>query len=684
MKATARILPICLCTALTLIFGEASFGAEPSPESPALEFTATSVESTMAEPAPEPEMPNVWIEAMFVELDGDASEELEGRLGFRLSPPDGKTILNAREREKLVAAIEEMRGSRIVASLSVLTISGQQTQSEDVEELTFPTEYDTETVGTPAGGAPPISGEVFMVTPGNWEQRDVGAILNVTPSILRDDRIALVLMPEVTLLAGWEDYGNKRYPIRQPIFRTWNKTTTVIIPNGSTFVLKESPVSPLGRGSPEIRAVSAKRAEIPTGPETPKPVGAPREPPRSLERRARDYARGLAREEAEVVKMKGQLMLDSRDQLLQYQELALWTRSRNETMAKMAKLRTEIQALSSMSADERVNTIQGNPAVYQLIADLVKEEARLESLLTQYGQDHPEIVGRKRVIEMIKKRLHDLAKGLLASKEAELAALEAYEEGLKGILDRLKEEITESEKLYAEYLSRKSEIEMKRAVLQRVQQRLFELGDSQAVEEANPNRQTILDKLETIIPEVKFEKATLKRIADFVSREYGVEVVIDPTVFTSSGTGRVMPPSGIDIAVKNVPLKDMLGYALKPLNLKYAVEDHAILIAPVDYLDPESLETEIFRLAAGNARAIEKSLRRSSIPWPKGTNVIVKQPTEPGPGTGTLIVTNTPNNMVLVRELVHAWDRPAPRQKGAPKSGTTLLTIISAKIVESK
>jgi type II secretory pathway component GspD/PulD (secretin) len=213
---------------------------------------------------------------------------------------------------------------------------------------------------------------------------------------------------------------------------------------------------------------------------------------------------------------------------------------------------------------------------------------------------------------------------------------------------------------------------------------LFELGENQVTEEPNPNRQKIREKLQTIIPEVKFENATLKQIADFVSREYALEVVIAPTVLLSEGRASVMPPSGIDIAVKNVPLKDMLGYALKPLNLKYVVEDHAVLITPSDYLDPESLETEIFRLAAGNARAIEKSLRRSGIPWPKGTNVIVKQPTEPGPGTGTLIVTNTPNNMVLVRELVHAWDRPAPRQKGAPKAGTTLLTIISAKIVESK
>jgi hypothetical protein len=676
MKATACILPICLCMTLTLVFGGSSFGAEPRPEWTALGPTATSVEIGAAEPAPEPEMPNVWIEAMFVELDGDASDELEGRLGFRLSPPDGKTILNARERERLVAAIEEMRGSRIVASLSVLTISGQQTQSEDVEELTFPTEYDTETVSTATSGAPPISGEVFMVTPGNWEQRDVGAILNVTPSILRDGRIALVLMPQLTLLAGWENYGNERYPIRQPIFRTWNKTTTVIIPNGSTFVLKESPVSPL------------KHARVgvppqPSGRVRQRAVGRIRDrikaPPR-IQPKAADT---LQKEEQELLRLRSQLRLDSQDQLMQYQELSRWSSARNEVKARIAELKSQIETLGGLEENELVNAIQGNPAIYQLATELAKQEAKLESLLSHYGPEHPEVVGQKRRVQVIKEKVRDLAKGFLDDKKAELTHLEAYDKELDKIAGHLKEEIAEAEKLYSDYLQRKSQLERKRAIFDVFYEGGLEPRESEAIEEKpNPNRAKILGKLETMIPKASFEDAPLSEVLDFLSEQCDVDFVIDAGVFEGGRDGRTDLGGNITVNLTNVPLKDALKYILKWKNLKYVVEDHAVLITPSDYLDPESLETEIFRLAAGNARAIEKSLRRSGIPWPKGTNVIVKELTEPG--TGTLIVTNTPNNMVLVRELVHAWDRPAPRQKGAPKAGTTLLTIISAKIVESK
>jgi len=229
-----------LFVALALGLGGSSYGTEGTTEG-APTATTFVIGGLRAEPVPAPYSPNVWVEAVFVELDRSLTRELERRAGFKLSPPDGKTILTPEEKERLLAAIAKTPGARVIASLAVLTINGQQTQSEDVEELTFPTEYDTETInigGSFGGQTNLISGEVFMVTPGNWEKRDVGIILNVTPTVSADGKmISLVLMPEVTDLVRWVNYGNEFYPINQPIFETRNVTTSVYVNDGETIVL---------------------------------------------------------------------------------------------------------------------------------------------------------------------------------------------------------------------------------------------------------------------------------------------------------------------------------------------------------------------------------------------------------------------------------------------------------------
>lgn len=138
-------------------------------------------------------------------------------------------------------AIDQTDWSELLSAPRITTISGQQAQIEVIQELTYPTEYDTETInigGGLGGTTNLISGEVFMVTPGNWETRDVGIILNVTPSVSADGKmITLLLMPEVSDLVKWINYGNEIYPIQQPIFETRNVTTSVHVNDGETIVL---------------------------------------------------------------------------------------------------------------------------------------------------------------------------------------------------------------------------------------------------------------------------------------------------------------------------------------------------------------------------------------------------------------------------------------------------------------
>jgi Flp pilus assembly secretin CpaC len=201
---------------------------------------------------------NVWVEAVFIQMERGITRHFEESIGFKLSPPDGKALLNAEEKETILAAVEKTEKARIIASLSCLTIPGQQTQTEHVEEFTYPTEYKAE-------------GDTIV--PGNWEQRDIGAILNVTPTAQEREEgtlIYLILMPEVTTLCGWKTYDGSEFG--QPIFMTSNITTTVAVPDGMTFALKQSPVTspfvsqavdPEGATSPEnqvtlLLLVSAK------------------------------------------------------------------------------------------------------------------------------------------------------------------------------------------------------------------------------------------------------------------------------------------------------------------------------------------------------------------------------------------------------------------------------------------
>jgi type II secretory pathway component GspD/PulD (secretin)/tetratricopeptide (TPR) repeat protein len=169
----------------------------------------------------------------------------------------------------------------------------------------------------------------------------------------------------------------------------------------------------------------------------------------------------------------------------------------------------------------------------------------------------------------------------------------------------------------------------------------------------------------------------------------------EPTGMTP-GRGVYAPPqqSTITLHLTDVPLKDVLKYVLRFKNLKYVVEDYAILIIPIDYVLPEEMVTEIFRLSTsgigisataqagtmgegeegfgfdgggygeagfgqeaggggGQPQTIKEWLKGATgVSWPEGSDLVYHQP------TATLIVTNTPTNMVLIRELIRIWDRP--------------------------
>lgn len=126
--------------------------------------------------------------------------------------------------------------------------------------------------------------------------------------------------------------------------------------------------------------------------------------------------------------------------------------------------------------------------------------------------------------------------------------------------------------------------------------------------------------LNTRFPEIKFENVTLREAMGFLSRGAEVNIVIDPAVYASAAASaapsfpRNASPRPASLAaspatpdetritlhLKNVPLGVALKYILRYKNLRYIVDDYAIVIVPIGIAMPEDLVTEVFRLRTGD------------------------------------------------------------------------------------
>lgn len=165
-------------------------------------------------------------------------------------------------------------------------------------------------------------------------------------------------------------------------------------------------------------------------------------------------------------------------------------------------------------------------------------------------------------------------------------------------------------------------------------------------------------KLDIPIEEVCFENAPLKDVVEFLAREADINIVFDASAMALlasdqpaeeeaaealaeaqagpeeaepgfEGAEADLPPAEppgpvrrdlVTIHLKDVPLKDVLKYVLRFKGLKYIVEDYAIVIVPVDWVDRGELVTEVFHLTTSGLgpRQIVDTLRRQPESWEDG------------------------------------------------------------------
>ncbi len=159
------------------------------------------------------------------------------------------SILTNPELTVILHALEQKGGVDLLSSPRVTTRSGVNAQIKVVEEIIYPTEYEQQSVGdlgtgfgtivNPVTGAPLSPYAYRPPIPGSFETREIGVILNVTPTVGPDGyTIDLTLVPEVAEFVRWIDYGPAGlYPILQPVFASRNVTTSIVLWDGQTVVM---------------------------------------------------------------------------------------------------------------------------------------------------------------------------------------------------------------------------------------------------------------------------------------------------------------------------------------------------------------------------------------------------------------------------------------------------------------
>jgi general secretion pathway protein D len=168
--------------------------------------------------------------------------------------------------------LDQKKGIDVLSAPKVTTKSGQRSEIRIVRKFFYPTVFDPPTIpdgtdtGTTTGGG--IGNPIFRTPPtvtpafpSNFEERDIGVILNVLPTIGPDTyTIDLSLTPEVVDFDGFINYGSPintvgyafnalegtytpqaialtENVINQPVFSVRRVETEVTIWDGQTVAL---------------------------------------------------------------------------------------------------------------------------------------------------------------------------------------------------------------------------------------------------------------------------------------------------------------------------------------------------------------------------------------------------------------------------------------------------------------
>jgi general secretion pathway protein D len=150
-----------------------------------------------------------------------------------------------------IQALARKSGSDLMSAPKVTVLSGKRANIVVAQELRFPKSYgDIEsTVSSGGGSSGSAAVSITAGTPQDFDKRNVGVEMAVTPNVENDNTISLILEPKVTEFEGFVEYGGPSIALSgtttaivpagfyQPIFSTREITTEVTIYDGATVVM---------------------------------------------------------------------------------------------------------------------------------------------------------------------------------------------------------------------------------------------------------------------------------------------------------------------------------------------------------------------------------------------------------------------------------------------------------------
>ncbi len=147
-------------------------------------------------------------------------------------------VLTGTQFEAVLHLLEESKKTKTLSAPRVTALNHQTANIRVVEEFNYPTRYEVSLIQFDINGDGDFddAGETeFANVPKDFQKRDIGILLNVTPSIGKDLKtITLVLAPEVSSFSQFRDLGGG---VTVPEFTSSQLTTSVVIQGGQTVVL---------------------------------------------------------------------------------------------------------------------------------------------------------------------------------------------------------------------------------------------------------------------------------------------------------------------------------------------------------------------------------------------------------------------------------------------------------------
>ena len=166
-----------------------------------------------------------------------------------------------------IQALARKTGSDLMSAPKVTVLSGKRANIVVAQELRYPRSYgDIESTVSSGGGGASSGGSSVAITAGtpqDFDKRNVGVEMAVTPNVENDNTITLELSPRVTEFEGFVEYGGPSIALGggttavvpagfyQPVFSTREITTEVNIYDGATVVMG-------GLTRDEVRSVNDK------------------------------------------------------------------------------------------------------------------------------------------------------------------------------------------------------------------------------------------------------------------------------------------------------------------------------------------------------------------------------------------------------------------------------------------